>query len=458
MQLVVFPSLDEGFGLPVAEGLAHGAAVIGADIPSIREILPQPDARFDPTDDAALSRAIADALAPARLDELRRRAPALAAPHTWERVADRTLAAWDSALAVRAARNRRSRSTLRAERAGLALVSPLAPDRSGVARYSQLLGDALTKRVPVTLVGSERRGERPGAGALEAVLTMRPHLEPVVALGDSDGHLAPLLAFLRTGGTALLHDTSMTHLAGLAASVRGDTDRDAGALLALVARRANRVLVHSDRARAAVLAVAADADVAVVPFGMARPAGAAQPRGPGPATVASFGHVQFPDLLVDTFARVHHAAPAARLVIAGPAWDDTTADVVVRNLELARIAHVVEGPRWWDEDEYAALLATTTVAVQLRSNDRGEQSAALGDALACGLAVVCNDRGPHHDVPDDAVLKLGADATGAQVADAVLALLADPGERARLSAGALRHAGAHSFAHAAEGLLAALAG
>ena len=50
--LVVFPSLDEGFGLPVAEGLAHGAAVIAADIPSIREIVPQPDARFDPdTDD-----------------------------------------------------------------------------------------------------------------------------------------------------------------------------------------------------------------------------------------------------------------------------------------------------------------------------------------------------------------------------------------------------------------------
>ena len=147
---------------------------------------------------------------------LRHRAPALAAAHTWERVADRTLEAWDRALEVRAARNRRARFDRRPSPTGLALVSPLAPDRSGVARYSQLLGDALAERVPVTLVGSQRRGERPGASALEALLTMSPHLEPVVALGDSDGHLAPLRAFLRTGGTALLHDTAMTHLAGLA--------------------------------------------------------------------------------------------------------------------------------------------------------------------------------------------------------------------------------------------------
>ena len=112
--------------------------------------------------------------------------------------------------------------------------------------------------------------------------------------------------------------------------------------------------------------------------------------------------MQHPDLLVDTFSRVHQAAPTTRLVIAGPAWDEATARHIAREFALAEIAHVVEHPRWWADDEYAALLAATTVAVQLRSHDRGEQSAAVGDALSCGLAVVCNDRSAHRDLPDDA--------------------------------------------------------
>jgi len=46
--LFVFPSTHEGFGLPVLEAMACGAAVIGSNISSIPEVIGLPEALFDP--------------------------------------------------------------------------------------------------------------------------------------------------------------------------------------------------------------------------------------------------------------------------------------------------------------------------------------------------------------------------------------------------------------------------
>ena len=48
--LFAFPSWHEGFGLPVLEAMACGAAVIASDASSILEIATEPTALFDPMD------------------------------------------------------------------------------------------------------------------------------------------------------------------------------------------------------------------------------------------------------------------------------------------------------------------------------------------------------------------------------------------------------------------------
>lgn len=94
-----FPTLGEGFGIPVLEAMDHGLAVACSDIPVLREIGGDLPFFFDPrsSDDAA--RAIRLALSdPARAAL----GPAHAARFTWERAAHGTYAGYERALATAA--------------------------------------------------------------------------------------------------------------------------------------------------------------------------------------------------------------------------------------------------------------------------------------------------------------------------------------------------------------------
>ncbi len=95
---LVFPSLFEGFGLPVAEALAAGCAVACSDLPPLREIAGDAARLFDPRDEAALAEAVAEVWESARLRErLRAAGRARAEAFRWERLVPRLRAAYQAA-------------------------------------------------------------------------------------------------------------------------------------------------------------------------------------------------------------------------------------------------------------------------------------------------------------------------------------------------------------------------
>jgi alpha-1,3-rhamnosyl/mannosyltransferase len=95
----VFPSLNEGFGLPVLEAMACGAPVACSSTSSLPEVIGEAGVAFDPLDVQSIGDAIARVIDDRDLQlALCERGLQRAAQFTWEHTAQQTLDVYQSIL------------------------------------------------------------------------------------------------------------------------------------------------------------------------------------------------------------------------------------------------------------------------------------------------------------------------------------------------------------------------
>lgn len=103
--LFAYPSLYEGFGLPVLEAMAMGVAVLTSSVSSLPELAGDAAVLVDPRSVDAIRDGLARLLGHAGLrDELARRGRERERGFTWRRTAELTLASYERAIRDRARR------------------------------------------------------------------------------------------------------------------------------------------------------------------------------------------------------------------------------------------------------------------------------------------------------------------------------------------------------------------
>jgi alpha-1,3-rhamnosyl/mannosyltransferase len=93
---MAYPSLYEGFGLPVLEAMASNAPVVTSLSSSLPEVAGGAAVLVDPTDVSSIARGLREAMA--RGDVLRRAGLERVASRSWLDVGRETLEAYDRAL------------------------------------------------------------------------------------------------------------------------------------------------------------------------------------------------------------------------------------------------------------------------------------------------------------------------------------------------------------------------
>lgn len=490
--LFVFPSLHEGFGLPALEAMACGAAVIGSNSSSIPEVIGRSDALFDPTNAEAIGAAMAGVLGDsARRAELRAHGLRQATLFSWDTSARRAIEAFEETQRRRAAAGRTSvPATAAPRRPRLAYVSPLPPERSGIAAYSADLLPELANHYDIELVLGPQRADhswQPERFAQRTVAWFEEHAHEfdriVYQFGNSTFHTYMFELLERHPGLVVLHDFFLSgvlshtenehalpnHFCRMLYLAHGypglvEEEKQGRALAVLgypcnrtVLERATGVIVHS--AHAIELATrwygaAFARNWRVLPLLRDLPrsvdkdeARRALGLGKDDFLVCSFGILSAPkcnDRIVEAWldsALAHD--PRCHLVFVGEAGND--------RFGLALCDRIAAHPRiritgYADNTLYRRYLAAADGAVQLRSGSRGETSAGVLDCLGFGLPTIVNAHGSAAEVPADACVRLPDRFTDADLRAALEELRRDASLRTQVGASAFAYMREHHAA------------
>ncbi|MDP8996059.1 MAG: glycosyltransferase [Pseudomonadota bacterium] len=486
-KLFIFPSWHDRFGLPVLEAVKCGAPVIASSLSSLPETVREPDAMFDPHD----ANSIADKMRQALTDEafrtcLIKNSQKRARQFHWDDCGLRAIQAMEAVFEKRKVVTRPAP----AHRPKLAFVSPLPPAKSGIADYSAELIPELSKYYEIHLFVKDDVQEAKMDGVpntypvkklSELLRNWRQFDRILYHFGNSDHHDAFFDALKMTSGVVVLHDFYLGNilqhmdLGGQKPGCWVQAIHNSHGLQGVsmlqdpkavwrfpanfqIFEDAKHIILHSPNtfhlAHKWYGSNAAN-KCSVIPL-LRVPASPLEKNRavsrkilglhPDEYVVCTFGFIGPAKMSHNIFDAWHNSKfnslPNCRLVFVGQTDGGKYGAKLAKDIRSSGSRNAtITG--WLNHETFRHWLAAADVAVQLRTDSRGETSAAILDCMNYGLPIIANAVGSMKDIPKDCLVMLEERVSKTELIKSLESLHKSPQLRSSLGQKADRHLRSH---------------
>jgi len=450
----IFPSLYEGFGLPILEAMACGAPVITANNSSLPEAVGRDELLFDARDPKQAASLLAHVLTDSAFrEELSSYGVERARQFSWEKSAH---LAWQSmeSLQQESLQTRVfSSAQIEKSRPRIAFLSPLPPQQSGIADYSADLLPYLASYFDIDLFvepGVEisenaRLGDFNVYPWTELLSRREDYATVVYQFGNSPFHSHMFELEKKFPGVVVLHDFFLSGIIAHLHSANGtlpqvlDGSHGLRSLVDFknkginvvcdwpinwqVLRQAKEVIVHSVfqkqlldefynpgwQPRLNVIPQLRTSEPEITP--KMREQAREHLKIPKESfLICSFGHMvttKMDEESIEAFLLAQRTVKRdCQLVFVGDCPDISYYNKITGYINDKGLSKQVHITGFVDPEDYRRYLMAADAAVQLRQRSRGETSRAVLDCMAYGLPVILNAHGTMDDYRDEDVVKI----------------------------------------------------
>lgn len=458
-KLFVCSSFHEGFGLPILEAMRCGAPVIGSNRSSIPEVVGLDAALFDPDSFHSISEKMTEVLNDENFRQhLCEHSRNQAKKFSWENSAKRALVAFEAHV-ERNKSDARVQAQVIESKPKLAYLSPLPPERSGIADYSAELLPELAHHYDIELITDLDMIDDP---FLEANFRRRSISEFELQADDYDRilyhfgnsefhpHMFPLLEshpgvvvlndFFLSGVIGYMEEAFYPNSSFLTQQLYYSHGYSALQFLQqngleetvwkypcnkMVLKNAQGIILHSQYAidlvkswygeglselcRRAWLprSIPSQRDRRVVREKLGLP--------PDSFVVCTFGFltkIKLNDrLLAAWVSSALSKDERCLLVFVGTGQGRPYEKELRKAIAESGYGNRIRISGYVDPENYQDYLAAADLGVQLRSNSRGETSISVLDCMSHGLPTIINAHGSFAEHPDHVVSKLSDEFT-----------------------------------------------
>lgn len=478
--LFVFPSLYEGFGLPALEAMRCGAPVIGSNTSSVPEVIGWQEALFDPYTDEKMASLICRALTDtAYRADLVKNGKEQSEKFSWDYSAKQAIEIIEN-IEV-ADKLTFTHEIEKKECLKLAYVSPLPPERSGIADYSAELLPELAKHYKIEAIVAQDSVVDPWINENLVIRTVQWFVENsdyydrvVYHFGNSVFHHHMFDLLEKVPGVVVLHDFFLSDALaqmeahGLSKKCWANELYKAHGYKALyehaytadpkniiskypcslsVIQKSLGVIVHSSYSLRLTESWFGGElhDWTVIPLMRGRrskesKAFARRKLGISNdaflvCTFGMLGETKFNDRLLEAWLNSSLSGNEnCCLVFVGENDHGSYGLDLLTSIKDSKCSDRINITGWTSQEVFCDYLSAADVGVQLRGKSRGETSAAVLDCMNYGLPTIINANGSMADIDDKAVWKLPDDFTCEQLISGLEALYQDKHARQKIGA------------------------